>query len=369
MPSLGNFLQGYETARQGNMQADTTAIQQAGALQALNAKQQAAQQEMELRKVVAQSGGDPAKAVQALINAGTPQSIALAEKLKGLMPKPAEPFTLSPGAQRFDASGKLISTAPFAPQAFTLAPGAQRIGAGGEVVATNPKGADATPVTPVTIADPADPTGASTIVIDGRTKRVLGKGPKLTQTGSADQKLVLGMPQARLRVGTMIQNIDKLDTALAELDADPGLPNITGTIMGRTPNITNTATGAQAKLDSIKSQIFQSSLQSMREASKTGGAVGNVSDREGDKLERTIAALDQAQGTPAFKDQLKKARQQLKLSKELIANAFEEQYSGVQGQAASQNTVREFPNEAAAAAAGLAPGTKIKINGISGTWR
>ena len=204
------------------------------------------------------------------------------------------------------------------------------MGAGGEVIAENPKPDDATPVTPVTIQDPNDPTGAGTIVIDGRTKRVLGKGPKLTQTGTADQKLSLAKPQAKLRTDTMVQNIDKLDTALAELDVDPGLPNITGTIMGRTPNLTNTATSAQAKLDSIKSQIFQSSLQSMREASKTGGAVGNVSDREGDKLERTIAALDQAQGTGSFKMQLKKARAQLKLSKELIQRAYEEQFSGVQ---------------------------------------
>jgi len=99
---------------------------------------------------------------------------------------------------------------------------------------------------------------------------------------------------------------------LGELEKDPGLTNITGTIMGRTPNITNAATGAQGTLNKIKSNIFQNALQSMREASKTGGAVGNVSDREGDKLERTIAALDQAQGTQKFKDELIKARNQVR---------------------------------------------------------
>lgn len=68
----------------------------------------------------------------------------------------------------------------------------------------------------------------------------------------------------------------------------------------------------------------------MREASKTGGAVGNVSDREGDKLERTLSALDQAQGTPRFKEELKKAVEQVRLSKQLIQNAFEEQFGSVQ---------------------------------------
>lgn len=42
------------------------------------------------------------------------------------------------------------------------------------------------PVTPVTIQDPDDPN--STIIIDGRTKAVLGKGPKLTEAGRYDVK-------------------------------------------------------------------------------------------------------------------------------------------------------------------------------------
>jgi hypothetical protein len=50
MASLGNFLQGFETARQGNLQADSTNIQQAGALQGLQAKFQAAQQALEAQQ-------------------------------------------------------------------------------------------------------------------------------------------------------------------------------------------------------------------------------------------------------------------------------------------------------------------------------
>ena len=187
------------------------------------------------------------------------------------------------------------------------------------------------PITSVTIKDPADPTGNNTIVVDGRTGRKIGDGPKLTATGAAEQKLQLGLPQAKLRVESMGQNLDRLDAALNALHDDKGVSNITGTVMGRTWNMTNTATGAQAQLNSIKSQIFQSSLQAMRDASKTGGAVGNVSDKEGDKLERTIAALDQAQGTPDFKKQLKKAVDQVRQSKALIDVAFQEQYGGVQG--------------------------------------
>jgi len=183
------------------------------------------------------------------------------------------------------------------------------------------------PVTPVTIADPKDPN--ATVVIDARTRQVIGKGPKPTETGKADQRRARELPQAKMRMESMTQNLDRLESAMTELHSDPGLWNITGTVFGRTPNITNTATGAQAQLNSVKAQIFVSALQAMREASKTGGAVGNVSDREGDKLENTMAALDQAQSTDSFKKQLRKAIDQLRRSKVLIQSAFDEQYADV----------------------------------------
>jgi hypothetical protein len=144
--------------------------------------------------------------------------------------------------------------------------------------------------------------------------------------GPEDTKQKASLAQARMRVGGIVQNLDKLSTAMQELHDDPGLARITGTVAGRTPNLTNAATGAQAKLDSISAQNFVSALQAMREASKTGGAVGNVSDREGDKLERVLAALAQSQGTADFQSQLKKAQNQLRISKELIRNAYKEQF-------------------------------------------
>lgn len=255
--------------------------------------------------------------------------------------KPVEPFTLNAGDTRYGADGKPIVAAPAKnadawgepyPMNGVLV---QRNSQTGEVktaVTREPQIhiSNPAPVTPVTIADPSDPTGMGTIVVDGRTQQVIGKGPKLTQAGGADQKLALQKPQATLRVNSMTQNFDRLDTALQELNDDPGLSHITGSIAGRTPNLLNSATGAQAKLNSVKSQIFQESLQAMREASKTGGAVGNVSDREGDKLERTLSALDQAQGTKDFQVQLKKAQAQIRLSRQLIQQAYDEQFGGVQ---------------------------------------
>lgn len=208
------------------------------------------------------------------------------------------------------------------------------------------------PVTVTTVAHPNKP--GETLQVDARTYKggaegspgVIGPGAKLTQVGTAGLKLEAEKPMAASRLAAVVQNINRLDAALTTLQNHKGLSGITGTVYGRTPAITNAATGALGHYESITSQIFQASLQAMREASKTGGAVGNVSDKEGDKFEKTLGALNRSMGTAEFKTEITKVQAQLKLSKERIQKAFDEQY----GQ--TQNFV---PPKAAGGAAGAPP--------------
>ena len=144
--------------------------------------------------------------------------------------------------------------------------------------------------------------------------------------GPVDMKFKADKAQAGKSVGAAMQNMGELDRAMEDLSKHPGLPRITGSLMGRTYNVTPDATAAQAQLDSLKAQTFVSALQAMRDASKTGGAVGQVTEREGDKLENSLAALGQAQGTADFRNQLKIAQNRLKTSMALIRNAYKEQY-------------------------------------------
>lgn len=67
----------------------------------------------------------------------------------------------------------------------------------------------------------------------------------------------------------------------------------------------------RAQLDTLKSNIAFNELAEMREASKTGGALGAVSERELGLLESTLGALDQAQSPEAFAAQLAKIEQSL----------------------------------------------------------
>lgn len=62
------------------------------------------------------------------------------------------------------------------------------------------------PITAVTLQDPNDPNG--TIVVDGRTNRVLGKGPKLTDAGKLENKRQFNMTG----IGQTIQEAEELLT-------------------------------------------------------------------------------------------------------------------------------------------------------------
>src|SRR3990167_2791909 len=115
MPSL-NDIPGYGAYIQRNAQnrqAELGDLQQASGLMGILKNIQAQQEQQQLKSVLAQAGGDPAKAVAALLQAGTPQSVELASKLKGMMPKPAEPYTL--GNQRRGPNNAILAEAPFRP--------------------------------------------------------------------------------------------------------------------------------------------------------------------------------------------------------------------------------------------------------------
>ena len=99
-------------------------------------------------------------------------------------------------------------------------------------------------------------------------------------------------------------DLDRLGQAANDLKNHPGLGRITG-VMSLLPNVPGKdAANAAAKLDTLKSQIAFNVLQSLRSMSKTGGALGQVSDQEEAMLSNNLAALDAKQGTPEFKKAL-----------------------------------------------------------------
>lgn len=60
----------------------------------------------------------------------------------------------------------------------------------------------------------------------------------------------------------------------------------------------------------------------MRNNSKTGGALGAVSDAEGKRLEANLAALDRAQSPEQFKQSLMQILEYSEAAKERVRGAF-----------------------------------------------
>jgi len=112
VPGLGGFLESEQLGQQQQMGQ----LQQMGALQGILAKARAAQEGQQIKGVLAQTGGDPTKAIEALLRAGTPASLGLAAKLQGMLPKPATDRVVAPGGALVDPTGKVKYQAPFKPK-------------------------------------------------------------------------------------------------------------------------------------------------------------------------------------------------------------------------------------------------------------
>ena len=184
-------------------------------------------------------------------------------------------------------------------------------------------------VRPVVITDPKDPT--KSIVVDANDpSKKIGDSPKLPDaqkyTAKEQAKLIAEKPQALQRLNIMKENFATLKENLRQLSDHKGLEGITGSIYGRTGSVADDSVNAQTLYDNVVGSVFVNALQSMRESSKTGGAVGNVSDKEGDKLQNTLSALGRVQTTKQFKEEAKKAMDRLDVSMKNIQDAYDGTY-------------------------------------------
>lgn len=148
--------------------------------------------------------------------------------------------------------------------------------------------------------------------------------------GPADLKLQGAFNQDTAALSGSTSAMDRLATAANEALNHPGLGGITG-VRSLFPNIPGgEAADAQAKLNTLKSQVAFGVLQDMRNNSKTGGALGAVSDAEGKRLEANLAALENAQSEEQMKESLKKIVEYTEGAKERLRSSFNLRHGGKQ---------------------------------------
>lgn len=121
----------------------------------------------------------------------------------------------------------------------------------------------------------------------------------------ARNSMKLAKPKQTQAIQSLDLTFNNIEKNATELLSHPGLEGAVGFRMGQEYVPGTDAATFKAKLDSLKSQVFAQSIQAMRDASRTGGAVGNVSDREGQRFEAMLGTLSQAQDEKSFKESLK----------------------------------------------------------------
>lgn len=150
-------------------------------------------------------------------------------------------------------------------------------------------------------------------------------------TPKQQAELAVNQPHAQQSLENVNISIDNAVKQVDDLLKAPGLDNITGPIAGRLPSILGSSTNAQAKLDTLRSQIGVQVLTAMREASKTGGAVGNVTEKEWPILQNQYEALQQAQTSDQFRSALRGVKETLERVRANAGGAYKANYGGTGG--------------------------------------
>lgn len=248
-----------------------------------------------------------------------------------------KPIVAAAGSTIYGPSGQIIANVPAQPTELQRNyQAAKDQGFTGNIFEYERKLKEATRA-PATPAQPSAPVA----VVDEATGKIkyvsrdeaISKGmtPASAQESLPPkeiQKREAALPQAKQAVKTVSNTMSVIGQTVDSLLANPdGIDGITGLIYGVTPAITGPARKAKAELEQLKNLAFIQGITELRAASKTGAAVGNVTNREGDRFENLKASLDRSQSKDDLIAALKKLKTQADLTTQFMTEAFDDTYS------------------------------------------
>lgn len=203
------------------------------------------------------------------------------------------------------------------------------------------------------LPQPREPKGPGTpvAVVDPETQRTIFVTPeealqrRMTPASATEglapkeiQKREASYPKTTAALRSFETQADTLAANLTKLRDHPGLSGITGFVFGRTPAITAEARSAKADLDNILARGGFAELAAMRQASPTGGALGNISNQEVKYLRDAFGALDPVQDTETFKQKINDVISQLQTSKRNVREEYDNTYEYRTQRAAAAGT-------------------------------
>jgi CRISPR/Cas system-associated endoribonuclease Cas2 len=161
-------------------------------------------------------------------------------------------------------------------------------------------------------------TGAIEPIPGGPTTTTLS--PKEIQAREAK------FPQANLAVKSFESKSDTVLKDIERLRNHPGLSSITGIVAGRAPGVTAAGREALELYEKVVAGLQFKELQDMRNASPTGGALGNVSNQEGTQLRQAAGALSRVQEKGSVQNELDRIADSIRGSKSRVREAFDLTY-------------------------------------------
>ena len=183
---------------------------------------------------------------------------------------------------------------------------------------------------------------------DGKTLELMVGGPTaVTLPPKEIQKREAVYPAANQAIKTVEAKTKTLLEDIDLLKNHPGLNQMTGVVAGRLPVFTPEGAAAKAIYDRIVARGGFQELQDMRKASPTGGALGNVSNQEGQQLRDAWAAINRVQNAKDLKTQLERAANDVRGSTDRIREAFNETYDYKNGANATTAPIAPTPTNPA----------------------
>jgi hypothetical protein len=179
----------------------------------------------------------------------------------------------------------------------------------------------------VEVVDPKNPT--KTIIVtkaEAVSNRLTPAKAIEGLTPQMRQNLEKSYPQA---TASLRGHISKTASFIKDIEAlrnSEGLDSITGFAAGRAPGFTDAGRAAVALYDKVVAKGGFQVLQDMRDMSKTGGALGNISDRENTQLKAAFAAIDRKQSADDVRAALDNLIIELKGSVGRVKDAYDLTY-------------------------------------------
>lgn len=257
-------------------------------------------------------------AMQAFAQTLPPELRALAAVAPGAAIERAFPkkegYTLAPGAQRFDENNRPVASAPTAPPEFIRLLEGMGIKQGdprfdqlvGQYL--NKQTTHAPPVSVNNFPNPipvVGPDGKPTLVQFGSKGEIRDTGMRPPVT-AAERKAEQDLKKEDMRAENVVSQAESVLQTITEAKdmIGPMTAGIGGAVVSKVPG--TPAYDLQQKVLTVKANIGFDRLQQMREASPTGGALGQVAVQELNSLQATIASLDPNQSPSQVRAGLEK---------------------------------------------------------------